>query len=81
MIEDNTEATRMEPAILTEDQSIPVHIKCWCAGSDGYGRSLYPRACIEWQEGRLYIMCTNCGRLTFHDGTPESEEPGGPRGG
>jgi len=55
----------MKPVTLTKDQSMRCMIQCNCARSDGNGWSLSPRACIEWQEGRLYIMCEHCGRLEF----------------
>jgi len=61
----------MNPVTLTQDQSMRCMIQCNCARSDRNGWSLSPRACIEWQEGRLYIMCEHCGRLEFHDGGEE----------
>ena len=55
----------MKPVTLTKDQSMRCMIQCNCARSDGNGWSLSPRAAIEYQEGRLYIMCDYCGRLVF----------------
>jgi len=55
----------MKPVTLTKDQSMRCMVQCNCARSDPFGWSLSPRACIEWQEGRLYIMCDHCGRLEF----------------
>jgi len=40
-------------------------IQCNCAHTDRNGWSYSPIACIEWQEGRLYIMCQHCGSLRF----------------
>jgi hypothetical protein len=56
----------MKPVTLTRDQSMRCMVQCNCARSDRNGWSLSPRACIEWQEGRLYIMCEHCGRLEFN---------------
>lgn len=55
----------MNPVTLDRDQSMRCMVQCNCARSDGNGWSLSPRACIEFQEGRLYIMCDHCGRLEF----------------
>jgi len=55
----------MKPATLTKDQSMRAMIQCNCAHADRNGWSYSPVACIEWQEGRLYIMCQHCGSLRF----------------
>ena len=60
----------MKPVTLTEDQSISARVRCGCARSDEHGWSLDPYACIEWQEGRVYVMCGYCGRTFFGDVQP-----------
>jgi len=48
--------TEMEPVTLSVDMFMEVHFECGCV-SEG----LRLHACIEWQEGILYLMCGNCG--------------------
>ena len=61
----------MKPVTLTRDQHMSARIRCGCARSSKGGWSLDPRACIEWQEGILYIMCGHCGKAVFHRGEEE----------
>lgn len=60
----------MTPVTLTQDQFMNARIKCGCARSS-HGWSMDVSACIEWQEGKLYVMCNHCGR---HEFAPMEEE-------
>jgi len=55
-----TDEYEMEQVTLTEDMFMPAVLNCGCV-SEG----MYLTACIEWQEGILYIMCSHCGATKF----------------
>jgi len=56
-----------EQVTLTIDMFMPCSFECGCV-SEG----LRLHACIEWQEGILYLMCGNCGK-TKHWKDPQQE--------
>ena len=55
----------MKHVTLEQDMHMPCRVQCNCAHSDRNGWSFSPIAGIEYQEGRLYIMCRHCGRVNM----------------
>jgi len=53
----------MTPITLVHDMHMDCWVQCGCAHTDKHGYSLSPAAGIEYQEGKLYIMCRHCGRI------------------